>query len=327
MKQAAHSDKLAYELNGGAFATRKTNKKKKRKSDTDTNDVYATQIVRVANSEICDGLGLFAQRCIPRGSYITAYAGRRITNAEKTIDTRSDVKRTRDYDYVIDDDGITLDGTVPGSAWWSSHGVCQIANDAIDRCVTCKDNNCEFREVDVQVSESCSKTRVFLVASRDIQKDEELLVSYSLGYWLGRAKYRKSSSSIDLTQKYSDVLEWLNCHLEVQNILRTGFAHDCWIRELVRSTSTFTPDDLSEKDPKKGRLSGVISYVVKSNSSRHSNCTCPMTEEDDDDNIHRVNVHLSKSFNTSGVGEGPLEYKIHCGRCASVLFVGAYDYS
>jgi hypothetical protein len=70
-------------------------------------------------------------------------------------------------------------------------GVAHLANDAIHREVTGRDNNCDFiedRQGCLSGRRAKRPPRLHLVSTRKVRRGEELLVSYSLGYWLGRER-------------------------------------------------------------------------------------------------------------------------------------------
>lgn len=236
---------------------------------------FSTPLVRVSPSSLCEGQGLFAQRDIPKGSYITAYAGRRMCDASVTKRTRSRIRATSDYEYMASD-GTTIDGAEPGTRWWSRRGIAQMANDAIHESVSGRSNNCDFSEVCVDVSRDRSVTRVFLMATRDIRKDEELLVPYSMGYWLYRIR---SPTDPELSRRHPDLCNWLRCHeaLERHALRNGGLGRGCWIEEFLDLHS-----EAQRWDPETGEmvLKGTARYILSQSCDVHPNCSCALARSE-----------------------------------------------
>ena len=171
--------------------------------------------MRVGRSRVCDGVGVFATRSVPAGTVMTAdpcvrrggYRG-----------TRSEAGHDADYEYEWGD-GVSLDGHPKRIAHLPRHrraGVAHLANDAIHREVTGRDNNCDF----VEDRRMPARPRLHLVTTRAVRRGEELLVSYSLGYWLSREDA--------IAQANPELGEWIACHRRV----REAVPH-LWLHEYV----------------------------------------------------------------------------------------------
>jgi hypothetical protein len=167
----------------------------------------SADVVRVARSTVCDGLGVFAARFVPAGAVITWYAGRVVSRPVATALTALE----QSYVYEIRRDGSRATTCILGEssrAQLLGRGVAQLANDAIDPEVSGRANNCEFVE---RVSKG--KVRVYLAATRDVRAGEELLVPYHLGYWLPRAGDEGLPRN---------VRTWLECQARIQARLQAA---------------------------------------------------------------------------------------------------------
>ena len=154
-------------------------------------------IVRVGPSTVCDGVGCFATRFLPKGTPVTVYAGR----ARKTIRGLSD----RDLAYTYTRAAPYGDNIVGyrDKRRLNGRGVAQLTNDAVHPEVTGRTNNC------ILLQRPCDG-RVYLVADADIRPGEELLVSYHISYWTYRA------ASPELPQH---VRSWAARHAGVESAL------------------------------------------------------------------------------------------------------------
>lgn len=118
------------------------------------------------------GNGLFARIDIPSQTILGKYGGKVMTNNLAGIST--------DYTISIPSSGITVDGRAPPSDTNQSTAVRYI-ND-VDKSHT----NVAFFDL-------------YVIALRDIAKDEELYVSYSEQYWNGRHRKREGLGSTPIT--------------------------------------------------------------------------------------------------------------------------------
>lgn len=178
-------------------------------------------LVRVGRSSICEGRGLFAARFLPKGTLVTQYCGaRRGPSANRTrassLEKTDNVEAT-EYSFECAD-GSSIDGR-PGL--WSGvkcrGGVAQFANDALHPEATGRKNNCAF--VEVPPSRGSVVVRVYLRTTRDVRAGDELLVPYSLCYWLSRARNRPDVIPAGL-------IAWLNCHVLMEDAVRTALRSD-----------------------------------------------------------------------------------------------------
>ena len=162
-------------------------------------------LVRVRRSRVCRGVGVFAARSVPAGTVMTAYPFVRRGFRR----SRREAAKRSDYEYEWTRDGATLDGdpsllaAIPPRR--RPAGCAHLANDAIHREVTGRDNNCDFLEG----RGDPKRPRLHLVTTRAVRRGEELLVSYSLGYWLSREK----------TAADPALRRWIACHRRVTEAL------------------------------------------------------------------------------------------------------------
>jgi hypothetical protein len=167
-------------------------------------DRRARGLVHVGRSRVCAGVGVFASCDVPSGTVMTAYPFVR----------RGCYKGTRrragphDADYEFEwDEGTSLDGHPSVLAALPRHrrptGCAHLVNDAIHREVTGCDNNCDFIE-----DHHPSRPRLHIVTTRSVRRGEELLVSYSLGYWLSRGH-----------SLHPRLRGWIACHRRVRRAL------------------------------------------------------------------------------------------------------------
>lgn len=108
------------------------------------------------------GKGLFTKSFIPKGTRIVEYKGEVRTWDEARLDT------TNGYIYFLKPNYVIDAHNLPKS-------LARYANDAKGLVRTKdKENNSRFQ---------ADGLRVFLVAARDIQPGEEILVAYGENYW------------------------------------------------------------------------------------------------------------------------------------------------
>lgn len=129
--------------------------------------------IYISKSEICSGLGIFSNETIEEDKIITWYYG-------KIKDNIVD-----DNEYIIDydtDDGVKLlvgitdiDEINRNIDINYGKGLAQFANDAISFLITKKHNNSHFIQKD---------NYIFLISEKKIMKNEEILASYGIDYWI-----------------------------------------------------------------------------------------------------------------------------------------------
>jgi hypothetical protein len=165
--------------------------------------------VRVGPSHICNGVGVFAVQACPKGTVMTAYPFVRQGHRKVVRQGR----RNNDYAFQRSD-GTAIDGhpQVLSKATFylkrrkrGDHhmwGVANLANDAIHPELTGRTNNCDFVEMG---------SRVYLATSQAVAAGEELLVAYSLSYWMDRAQNEAWTPQMR---------EWLGYQVRVRDALR-----------------------------------------------------------------------------------------------------------
>lgn len=130
-------------------------------------------IFYIKESNICKGLGLFAKKNIKKNTYITWYYGYTSRNFKVSkknkyiIEYKSTKYKSKDIILVGVKDVKRLD----------FKGVAQLANDAICWDITKRINNTIFIQ---------NGKNIFLKSIIDINKDEEILVSYGINYWISQ---------------------------------------------------------------------------------------------------------------------------------------------
>lgn len=170
----------------------------------------------VAESEL-HGRGVFARRFIPKGSTIMEYEGKRISSDEADEQPSADPDNPYHTFFFSLSSGEIIDGAQQGNeARWINHSC---------------EPNCEGHEND-------AGDRVFIVAKRDIEKDEELLYDYALtideplteslkqnyACWCGAPQCRGTMLAIDT----DDAAE------QEHHDTEPGTATQRWIREQVQ---------------------------------------------------------------------------------------------
>lgn len=255
-------------------------------------------LVYVGESKVCAGRGVFATRLLPKGSYITAYAGSCRSSDAPSVRQKG-APRSLDYLYECTD-GLTIDGAAlecQRSAWMR-HGVAQLVNDAIHPDLHAHeftDNNCMFVEVDVkntnashalqasQVSQALQdgadcdslshpdhgrRRRVYLVALRHIYPREELLCSYGMSYWIHKHSQHVRGHAL----LPAGTADWLDCHARILCTIRDAFiggdGFKCDMHE-YRGTSE----------------EGLAEYLMEISDGCTSPCMCERS-------VRRWQVHL-----------------------------------
>jgi SET domain len=161
----------------------------------DTHGVHGCHdIIQVRPSSICDGLGVFATRFLPRGTPITRYHGRlvdkdvKLASAEQMYAYMFSKKK-----YLVGESRLDR---------LHRKGVGQLLNDAIHVEVSGGlENNCEFVHHD---------NHVYIAAIRDIRPGTELLVNYHISYWVTHPERDKLPQGLQ---------HWTACHQAVQAAL------------------------------------------------------------------------------------------------------------
>ena len=105
------------------------------------------------------GLGVFARRFIPMGTYILEYEGKRLSNAEADAQEPTNPDDPYHTFFFSISNGLIIDGGQGGNESRYINHSCE--------------PNCEGHESD-------SGDKVFIVAMRDIEAGEELLYDYAL---------------------------------------------------------------------------------------------------------------------------------------------------
>ena len=205
--------------------------------------------VRLGQSTICPGRGVFAMRDIPAHKPITAYAG--VHSGPKKYNLRNKSTNPLRNEYIIENDDTSIDGSCLGTQWWSKYGIGHLANDALHPELTKKENNCIFGEVSIYIGRMRDyekhkdnpiywRNRIILVSNRFINKGEELFVSYGIGYWFTMFKMPES----DAREKYGDDLyDWMRCHYEVKRFLMYKFQDKNLAIEDYYGMNNMTEDD------------------------------------------------------------------------------------
>lgn len=270
-------------------------------------------LVCVAPSSVCEGRGVYATTFIPKGSFITAYAGS--SRGPYCPSTRS-ITKTEDcadgYDYLYEcSDGMVIDGAVPEGqrCRWMQLGVAQLTNDAIhkelhgDKNI---DNNVAFAEVNLNLREDAGglvsndnrnpkKIRVYIVAMRDIKPGEELLCAYGMSYWL----HKYSNHISGQFRLPLNTANWLSCHYSILKTMRQAFVvqKKDWDQKVYMREYVGVTED------------GIAEYVMDVPACVESSCKCKGS-------IRRWKVHL---FSSSDDEQDKIQS--HGGHCAGVTEV------
>ena len=128
--------------------------------------------VYIKKSTICNGIGIFANKNITKDSIITWYYG-------KIIDCKNIKHKKYKYNkYIMEYNSVNKKKCIIGISnieKIKGKGFAQLANDAIHYNLTYKNNNSYFMQ---------KRRYIFLIATRDIDKHEEILASYGIEYWI-----------------------------------------------------------------------------------------------------------------------------------------------
>ena len=189
----------------------------------------------LCSSEGHAGYGVFAARDIAKGTPVTFYAGQIYT--EKHPHTKKHMKS--DYVYEFSDGVHMVDGLWqdPNGPWWTRHGTGHLLNDNIHEHATGLKCNAYFAEVEMLNEHTQQRVkRVVIVTKQDVARGEELLVSYSLGYWLAQLETK------NVEELGASSWQWLhNMQQLVQDFIDRMYAHG-------RKVSTSSDEDLLCQD-------------------------------------------------------------------------------
>lgn len=149
--------------------------------------------VYIKKSDVCKGIGLFAKETIETDTIITWYYGK-IDNVTKNNKYIIDYDTKNGVENLI---GITdmyqINNNINKEY---GKGLAQFANDAIISIITNKCNNSHFIQKD---------NHVLLISNKKILKDEEVLVSYGIEYWINEIK----NSIKEYNDKFCNIIKFL----------------------------------------------------------------------------------------------------------------------
>ncbi len=275
-------------------------------------------LVELGPSTICGGLGIIAQRDIPKGTPITAYPGAFIKK-RKSIKyrLRKMVKQNEQTssEYVLDtNNDYFIDGLKQGNHWWTKYGLGHMANDAICFELSGKTNNCDFKEVKVYIGKKIAlsrnynnkqywRTRMILIASRSIKKGEELFVPYGLGYWL----HVLDQPEDECRKKYGDDLYmWIQCQSFIQNMIQENLCPKSYLIEYRGHYNFKKTNDFFQN---------TFKYLLEVMDNTKLCCSSQLSEE----NLYKIDVTLRKSRHELPGPPGP-HANVQCGVCNKLLF-------
>lgn len=132
--------------------------------------------VYIKKSIICNGLGIFSNKVFKKGDIITWYNG--------FIVNYKNLKKYKYNKYVIEYKSLNIKKYIIGNSDVKNikgKGLAQFANDAIYINLTGKTNNSYFNQ---------NGRYIFLLASKDIKKHDEILASYGMNYWIKEINYK-----------------------------------------------------------------------------------------------------------------------------------------
>lgn len=141
-------------------------------------------LVSIKKSKIPNaGIGLIANKFIKKGWIITKYYGY----------TKHCISISSKNKYIINTDkpNYSLVG-VKNIKYLNNKGMAQLANDSIHKEITGLTNNSYFRSF-----YDDDKEEIYLVATRDILQNEEILTSYGLDYWVNEILKNKKNYPLD----------------------------------------------------------------------------------------------------------------------------------
>lgn len=174
----------------------------------------ASRYVRIGRSKLVSGgRGLFATRSLPASAALTTYPGPRVP--KRGVKTRAQRGRYEGlWWYLYEPRGA--DYYLQPSPEDRSSGIAHMANDAIHPEATGRKNNCEFCETETGL--------VYLRTTRAVRAGEELMVDYTLPYWIDRVR---STTAPPLPPRLHRMLERIS---RVQGLVR---AFDAGVREYI----------------------------------------------------------------------------------------------
>lgn len=183
----------------------------------DTADTDSTEPWHYVAESDLHGRGVFARRFIPKGTTLMEYEGKRISSDEADEQPSADPDNPYHTFFFSLSSGEIIDGAQQGNeARWINHSC---------------EPNCEGHEND-------AGDRVFIVAKRDIEKDEELLYDYALtideplteslkqnyACWCGAPQCRGTMLALDTDEDTT----------EQEHDTEPGNATQRWIREQIQ---------------------------------------------------------------------------------------------
>lgn len=183
----------------------------------DTADTDSTEPWHYVAESDLHGRGVFARRFIPKGTTLMEYEGKRISSDEADEQPSADPDNPYHTFFFSLSSGEIIDGAQQGNeARWINHSC---------------EPNCEGHEND-------AGDRVFIVAKRDIEKDEELLYDYALtideplteslkqnyACWCGAPQCRGTMLALDTDEDTA----------EQEHDTEPGNATQRWIREQIQ---------------------------------------------------------------------------------------------
>jgi hypothetical protein len=237
------------------------------------------RILEVRRSTVCDGVGLFATRFLPKDTPITYYSGW-ARSSERCLS-----ERDMAYTFMLSPRSFLVGHRGMRRLLRRRGGVAQLANDSICPELTGRVNNCRFEVLD---EDQCLKRkRVFLVADADIRPNEELLVDYHISYWIGMAEAVANKRN----QLPEEVHAWALCQGAIQKRLTEVTGAQCieayhGVTSVPSSTSLSSPTR-NNNDASSGVARGIATYTLFFEGGR----VRPSALVDDhDDDGHREDV-------------------------------------
>lgn len=216
-----------------------------------------TKVVLGPSLLIGAGNGIFATEDIKSGGVVANYRG--VWIGSRSLPFRStslkdkciSKKRSSCYSVVCNPNRrceLVMDAHPELLQRYGIDSLAHMANDAIDPQATGYSNNCHLKQIVVEdgtrpsesmtVRQLCRHTKIRIIATRDIRKGEEILVSYGLPYWIGRSKSRGMP-------RYTR--EWLQVHERMSVLIKYNLGNQ-WEIEKYIGYSEMVSDSGSNKD-------------------------------------------------------------------------------
>ena len=243
----------------------------------------ARALVVVARSRICNGRGLRAARFVRKGTPLTTYGGRRTRSMKRVHGLPSR------YVYECGPASFIVGNHMPSR----DEGIAQLANDAIHTEVTGASNNARF--------EVWKDGQVYLMADRDIDIGEEILVDYHISYWIALAD--NDDQAIP-----ESVRDWCRHQAVVERALQgTGEIESTEAYQGVRivdaewvadAGGVVMNDDVNWRD---ATLLGVASYAVRARDT-HRKCEVLLAKAAGD------GTHLAWRWCSTAAARRPFTY-------------------